>query len=108
MPRKSRQSGKRAERRAAKDLGGVKTNILGVSGPDVIDAHGNRVEVKYRTDLPQWLDSIFFSTRSEVDYAVLYVKGRRDALVIQRLSRFKQNGLLANLPDIENLSWGDG
>lgn len=105
MPSKSRQAGKRAERKAAKSLGGVKTNILGVSGPDVIDAHGNRVEVKYRSSLPQWLDAIFFDTKTEVDYAVLYVRGRRDALVIQRLSKFKQSGQLANLPDVENLSW---
>ncbi len=107
MPSKARRVGKRAELKAAKALGGVKTNILGVSGPDVIDAHGNRVEVKYRTTLPKWLDEIFFSTRADVDYAVLYVKGRRDALVIHRLSKFKQGGQLSNLPDVESLSWGD-
>lgn len=107
MPSKARRSGKRTELKAAKDLGGKKTNILGVSGPDVIDARGNRVEVKYRTNLPQWLDAIFFSTRAEVDYAVLYVKGRRDALVIQRLSKFKQSGQLSNLPDVENVSWDE-
>ena len=107
MSAKQRRSSKRVELRAAKALGGVKTNILGVPGPDVIDAQGRRVEVKYRTRLPQWLDAIFFSTKAEVDYAVLYVKGRKDALVIQRLSKFKQGGQLSNLPDVENLSWED-
>lgn len=107
MPSKSKQVGKMAERKAAKDLGGSRTKIHGVSYPDVIDALGNRVEVKYRTTLPKWLDDIFFATRAEVDYAVLYVKGRKDGLVIQRLSKFKQSGQLSTLHDIENISWGD-
>lgn len=101
--KRAKDLGKRAELRATKDLGGARSKLHGVSAPDILDAKGNRVEVKFRSSLPKWLDDIFFGTRTSVDYAVVYVKGRRDGLVVQRLSRFKEVEQVYNLPDMQNI-----
>ena len=108
MARSAKDIGKYAENKAARDLGGKRTKIRGESAPDVIDSRGKRVEAKFRTHVPKWLEEIFFDvTRAEVDYGVLYLRGQRDALIFHRLSEWQEKGLLIGVPDPEDIVWGE-
>jgi len=166
--KKSKQKGKRGERKAAQDLEGKKISRTGESSPDVADEHGRHVEVKnlghtsewindilvelvtgraqyvviytkgkpdalvaqslshfkaggkliqtsdyytatqlYWYSLPEWLSEIFFGDRAYVDYALIYIQGVKDALIIHTLCQFKERLYLTGVPDPEDIEWDE-
>lgn len=81
---------KRAERHVAHRLGGRRTNIPGMEGPDVSTPY-LAVEVKLRGRLPTWLklavdDAKRKANTDQTGLAVLMEKGQRNGYVLMRLS----------------------
>lgn len=81
---------KRAERHVAHRLGGRRTNIPGMRGPDVSTQY-LAVEVKFRGRLPTWLkvalqDAKRKANKDQTAIAVLMEKGDRNGYALMRLS----------------------
>ena len=85
---------KRAERRVAADLGGVRVPVTGRSRGDAPDIAHDRLalEVKHRASLPAWLTGALEQARASrrdgrIPVAVLHASGTRygDALCVVAL-----------------------
>lgn len=86
---------KRAERRVAKVVGGVRVPRTGKEGPDVV-GDDVVVEVKYRQRLPRWLmvavEKVERNSQGKFPCLVLVEKGKRveNALVVLRMKDWKR------------------